>query len=77
MPNYKEMYITLFSETSKAIAILQEAQRQTEELFVNSADDTALLQIVPAADSGNPFTLQKILHRADALFRIKARRPQP
>ena len=38
MPNYKEMYVTLFKETAKAINILQAAQQQTDEIFIS--DDT-------------------------------------
>lgn len=47
MTNYKEMYATLFRSQSKAIALLQEAQIKTEEMFI-SAEPTAVthLQIV-------------------------------
>ena len=34
MPDYKEMYATLFRETTKAIGILQTAQQQTEEIYI-------------------------------------------
>ena len=34
MPDYKEMYITLFQAMTRAIATLQEAQKQTEELYL-------------------------------------------
>ena len=34
MPDYKEMYLTLFRETTKAIAILQAVQQRTEEIYI-------------------------------------------
>lgn len=34
MPDYKEMYFTLFRETRKAISILQKAQQLTEEMYI-------------------------------------------
>lgn len=36
MPDYKEMYQTLFRSMTKAITILQEAQQQTEETYISS-----------------------------------------
>ncbi|HML46240.1 MAG TPA: hypothetical protein PKE04_05765 [Clostridia bacterium] len=44
MPDYKEMYRILFSETTKAISILQQAQQQTEEMYI--ADDTEEKRVV-------------------------------
>jgi hypothetical protein len=38
MPDYKEMYLSLFRETTKAIGILQSAQQKTEEIYIS--DDT-------------------------------------
>ncbi len=35
MPDYKEMYLTLFRSITKAITILQEAQQQTEEMYIS------------------------------------------
>lgn len=37
MPDYKEMYQTLFRSMTKAITILQEAQQVTEEMYISSA----------------------------------------
>lgn len=34
MPDYRELYRILFGETTKAISILQAAQRHTEELYI-------------------------------------------
>ncbi len=39
MPDYKKMYHRLFSATTNAITILQEAQLDTEALFANTADE--------------------------------------
>ncbi len=36
MANYPEMYNKLFGATTKAIAILQQAQIETEELFISA-----------------------------------------
>lgn len=38
MPDYAEMYKTLFQSQTKAIEILQEAQKQTEEMYVLSPE---------------------------------------
>jgi hypothetical protein len=34
MPDYKEMYLVLFRETTKAITALQNAQQTTEEMYI-------------------------------------------
>lgn len=34
MPNYKEMYYTLFRAMARAKEILEEAEKQTEEVFM-------------------------------------------
>lgn len=39
MPDYKEMYLTLFRATEKAVRILTQAQVQAEELFLSAEDD--------------------------------------
>ena len=46
MPDYKEMYLTLFRSITKAITILQEAQQQTEETYISEQPpDIKLLDI--------------------------------
>lgn len=45
MPDYQEMYLHLFRETTKAITALQEAQKQTEELYL--ADDAETTTVCP------------------------------
>ncbi len=35
MSEYKEMYISLFQATTRAIAILQDAQKQAEEMYLS------------------------------------------
>lgn len=45
MPDYKQMYLTLFRATEQAINTLIQAQRECEELYI-SAPDTEL-KIVP------------------------------
>ncbi len=34
MPDYQKMYLHLFRETTKAIELLEQAQRQTEEWYI-------------------------------------------
>lgn len=36
MPDYKEMYYTLFRASEKAVNILLEAQRNCEEMYLES-----------------------------------------
>ena len=47
MGNYKDMYITLFNETSKAILALQKAQQLTEEMYMADDSTDDLNVIVP------------------------------
>lgn len=37
MPNYQEMYVTLFRRVTAVINELQETQRQTEKMYISSA----------------------------------------
>lgn len=45
MPDYKEMYFTLFRATEQAINTLIEAQRACEELYVSEPETE--LRVVP------------------------------
>jgi len=36
MPDYKAMYVKLFQSQSKAISILQEAQKETEGIYIEA-----------------------------------------
>jgi len=47
MPSYKEMYLTLVRAQRDAILILQEAQQQTEEMFL-ARDVPDHLRVMPA-----------------------------
>lgn len=38
MPNYQKMYTKLFNQVSDVIEELQNVQRQTEQIYVDSAD---------------------------------------
>ena len=40
MPDYKEMYLTLFRAMTKSIDILQEAQQKTEEMYISGETET-------------------------------------
>lgn len=42
MPNYKEMYFELFNKITDVIIDLQEVQKKTEEMYLNSEE----LQII-------------------------------
>ena len=39
MPDYKEMYFTLFREVTKAIEHLQKAQQLAEEMYIEDEDN--------------------------------------
>ncbi|NLK37434.1 MAG: hypothetical protein GX299_05065 [Epulopiscium sp.] len=38
MPNYKEMYFELFNKITDVIIDLQEVQKKTEEMYLNSEE---------------------------------------
>ena len=44
MPDYKEMYFTLFREVTKAIEHLQKAQQIVEEMYIESEDNLVLFK---------------------------------
>ena len=46
MPDYKNMYKNLFNAVTEAIGILQRAQTDVEEMYINSCeiDETKLSQ---------------------------------
>lgn len=54
MPNYKEMYLTLFRETTKAIHMLQAAQQRAEELYIcdDGENKVILLPVEKDKESG-------------------------
>jgi len=41
MPDYQKMYATIFNAATDAVSILQQAQRDSENLFIE-ADDTPI-----------------------------------
>lgn len=43
MPDYKEMYLTLFRATEEAVNLLIAAQRECEELYVSSEEPKIIL----------------------------------
>jgi len=47
MPDYKEMYVKLFQSQSRAIGILQEAQLETEGMYIDS--DPPDIRLLPFA----------------------------
>jgi len=51
MPDYKEMYLTLFRATERAIELLITAQRTCEDMYVNAPEDNlSVLSITPDAE---------------------------
>ena len=48
MPDYKQMYLTLFRATEQAINTLIEAQRACEELYISELETE--LQVIPLPD---------------------------
>ena len=51
MPDYKEMYIKLFQSQTRAIGILQEAQQETEGMYIDS--DPPDIRLIPFASKDN------------------------
>jgi hypothetical protein len=43
MPDFKKMYTHLFNKVTDAISILQSAQAETEEMFMEQGDPKILL----------------------------------
>ena len=50
MPDYKELYFSIFRATEKAISILIEAQRKAEEMVVS--DETQEITVLPVQNDG-------------------------
>lgn len=48
MPDYKDMYLKLFRSQTEAIALLQKAQQETEEMYISA--EPADIRILPTAD---------------------------
>ena len=42
MPDYKTMYAKLFNAITDAVEILQQAQRDTEEMYIESGEKESL-----------------------------------
>jgi len=51
MPDYPEMYKKLFRAQTKAIQILQEAQQETEEMYI-SAPEPGITVLRPKKPDG-------------------------
>lgn len=51
MPDYATMYRKIFNSATDAIAILQKAQQDTEELFISSPDPE--IKILDSKQKGN------------------------
>ena len=47
VPDYKEMYVKLFQSQTQAIGILQEAQKETEGMYMDS--DPPDIRLLPFA----------------------------
>jgi hypothetical protein len=43
MADYKKMYLTLFNEVTDTISKLQEAQKKTEQIYIETDNPTARL----------------------------------
>ena len=39
MPNYKEMYLTLFNAVTDALELLEQAQQKSEEIYIETDTD--------------------------------------
>lgn len=46
MPDYKEMYLSLFNSITDAIEFLKYAQIKSEELYIKAAGDLSVLNVL-------------------------------
>ena len=44
MPDYKEMYFTLFRELTKVIDQLQQVQQKMEEMYIDCEDNLVVFE---------------------------------
>lgn len=51
MIDYKEMYFHLMHETARAISLMQKAQQDCEEMYLN-ATDTPVVLLEPKEEPG-------------------------
>lgn len=58
MPDYKEMYLTLFRATEKARRILEDAQLECEELYL-SVPETKITLLESSKGSDTAFDIPK------------------
>lgn len=49
MDVYKAMYLKIFNAVTGAITLLQEAQRETEKMYIDSGD----VPLIPESDKNN------------------------
>ena len=59
MPDYREMYGILFHEMTKAISVLQNAQQQTEEMYINDGNTDGLIDLNQTSDDSKRKTLRE------------------
>lgn len=60
MPDYEKMYHNLFNAMTNAITLLQEAQKDTEEVYINSNPTVLeLLKIVPSLEDNTENEVEK------------------
>jgi hypothetical protein len=50
MADYKDLYLTLFQGVTAAINVLQEAQQQTEDIFIETEDSPIIRLNRPLID---------------------------
>jgi hypothetical protein len=55
MPDYKAMYVKLFQSQTKAIGILQDAQKETENMYIEAeSPDIRVLKTPDASETPEP-----------------------
>ena len=54
MPDFAAMYKKLFNSTTDAITILQEAQRETEEMFISAPEPELRVLEPKKPEDGGP-----------------------
>ena len=61
MPDYKEMYLTLFRATEQAINLLIAAQQTCEDMYVNASEDN--LSALPSTPDAEEKLYRKRLQK--------------
>ncbi|MGI5986317.1 MAG: hypothetical protein GXY01_05145 [Clostridiales bacterium] len=72
MANYKEMYENLFRSMTKAISIMQQAQQETEEMYITA--EGCNIRVLETAKAGGDAVCDNTYDNSGLVNREKKRR---